>query len=116
MSNEQPQHSPTLAAPRPRRRRWAVVSLVAALLAAGLAWYLVRRSTAPPPPPNPELNASEPAVAKAVQAARARVLKEPRSGEAWGELGKVFLANEMEDASQVCFTQAQRLDPKNPRW
>src|SRR6266487_4564982 len=90
------QHSPPLADARPMRRRWAVVSLLAVLLAAGLAWYLVFLSTAPPPPPNPEVSASEPAVAEVVQAARARVLKEPRSAEAWGELGKVFLANEME--------------------
>ena len=41
---------------------------------------------------------------------------EPRSGPAWGELGEVFYANELEAQSGVCFAQAERFEPNNPRW
>src|ERR1019366_8308866 len=48
--------------------------------------------------------------------ARQKVLKEGHSGRAWGELGKVLRAYDYYDASDVCFTQAQRFDPNEPRW
>ena len=111
------QHSPPLADARPgRRRRWVKAFLIATVLAAGLGWYAIRRSTMPPLPPDPEVSADEPALAAAIREARAGVLKERRSAAAWGELGQVFLANELDDDSRTCFIQAERLDPKNPRW
>jgi tetratricopeptide (TPR) repeat protein len=90
--------------------------LGAALVGAGAAVYFVRFHNPPPEPPDAPNNDNDPAVAVAVRLAREKVQKEPRSGAAWGELGEVFLANELDGEASVCFAQAERFDPKNPRW
>jgi tetratricopeptide (TPR) repeat protein len=67
-------------------------------------------------PPDAPADDNDPGVAVAVRLARERVLKEPRSGAAWGELGEVFIANELEEQAAFCFVQAERFEPNNPRW
>jgi tetratricopeptide (TPR) repeat protein len=83
--------------------------------AATILWFC-RSSTALPTPPAVPVDPTEPDVAAFIEQSRQRVLKEPRSAQAWGTLGQVFLANEMEDESLLCFAEAERLDPSNPRW
>jgi len=80
-----------------------------------VGWF-VHRSSAPPIPPLVPPDQSEPDVSAFIEKSRERVLKEPRSAQAWGALGQAFLANEMEDESRICFVEAERLDPSDPRW
>jgi tetratricopeptide (TPR) repeat protein len=100
---------------RDRRRLPRLAALLAVAVALGAALYL-RLQNAPPAPPEITYTGSEEAVLTALRAARERVLKNPRSARAWGELGEVFLANDMEAESSPCFAQAERLDPANPRY
>jgi tetratricopeptide (TPR) repeat protein len=86
--------------------------LVAGIL-AGLLWYYNRPAKVPP---QVDLSDAETPVKNAIELARKKVLSAPRSGDTWGFYGKVLLANGYEDAATECFTEAQRLDPKNPRW
>jgi tetratricopeptide (TPR) repeat protein len=58
----------------------------------------------------------DPAVLRLVVAARTAVGEAPRSAEAWGRLGKVLLAHGFSDQAMICFDQAERLDPREPRW
>jgi tetratricopeptide (TPR) repeat protein len=90
--------------------------LAGAALATGAWLRWARPRPAPPVPPEVKADALEPAVLTAIGVARERVLKEPASAEAWGDLGKVFLANEMQDEANVCFARAEQLDAHNPRW
>jgi tetratricopeptide (TPR) repeat protein len=83
---------------------------------AGIAVYTFRSRPPLPLPPEIHYEGPEPAVRTLLQAARERVLKDPRSAKAWGELGEKLIANEMDEDSRVCFVQAERLDPTNPRW
>src|SRR5262245_48667477 len=112
----------TRADPRPPgglRRRWVFVlaaGLVTLSAASGIAIWLARSSSAPPTPPIVPVNENEPAVAVVLEDLRERVLKEPRSARAWGSLGQAFFANEMENECLMCFAEAERLDPKEPRW
>lgn len=92
-----------------------LVLLVAAVGAAGVLAYRLSRP-APPAPPDPGADTLEPAVVAAVRAARERVLKEPTSATAWGELGEVFFANDLEDEARACFVEAVRIDPDSARW
>jgi tetratricopeptide (TPR) repeat protein len=69
-----------------------------------------------PDPPDLVFEGTEPALHRAVQRAREAVLKEPRSAHAWGVLGDVFMANELEAEAAACYAQAERLDPSDPRW
>jgi tetratricopeptide (TPR) repeat protein len=104
--------------PRPGRRWLLPLSaLIVAGVAAGAIFYFTRpQPEAPPVPPEPKAEGLEPAVLDAVRAAREQILREPRSADAWGGLGEVFLANELEEEGRVCFAEAERLDRENPRW
>ncbi len=98
------------------RRRSLLLAGVLLLAAAGTAVWFAHRSSAPPTPPPVPPDPAEPNAAAFIEKSRERVLKEPRSAQAWGALGQVFLANEIEEESRVCFTEAERLDPSDPRW
>jgi tetratricopeptide (TPR) repeat protein len=104
--------------PRFRRRRSLLLAAILfGTVAAGAALYFGHFRPAPPPtPPDAEPDENDPAVATAVRIARDRVLKQPTSAQAWGDLGEAFLANELEEKSKVCFARAEHLDPANPRW
>lgn len=106
---------------RPRRgfRRWAVRLAALFLLlvaAAGTVLWFSHRSSAGPIPPVVPANPLEPEVTAFVEKVRREVLRAPRAPQTWGRLGQAFLANDMEDEAQICFAEAERLDPGNPRW
>ncbi|HET6576641.1 MAG TPA: tetratricopeptide repeat protein [Fimbriiglobus sp.] len=84
-----------------------------ALPASG--WYLWRWYTAPVPP-TVALADADPAVARAIEAARQDVKGEPHSAAAWGRLGQLLRAHGYGPDSNTCFAQAERLDPDDPRW
>jgi tetratricopeptide (TPR) repeat protein len=71
----------------------------------------------PPTPPLVDLTAVDPAVRRAVDAARAAVLQNPQSADAWGKFGMILQGHGLSiEAANVCFAQAERLDPREPRW
>jgi tetratricopeptide (TPR) repeat protein len=107
------------AATAPGRRKWWLFGLSALLLLAGAlgSAYLWFRLPPPPDPPEIPLEGMEREVAEVVQLQRQSVAEEPRSGEAWGRLGRALLANDRHPGiALVCFRQAERLEPKEPRW
>jgi tetratricopeptide (TPR) repeat protein len=99
---------------QPLRRR-LLAAAVTAVLAAGaaMAWIAWMR---PPAPPAVVLANADPAVERAVDEARVAVRKSPRSAEAWGHLGMVFLAHVFIDEAEFCLARAARLDPQDSRW
>jgi tetratricopeptide (TPR) repeat protein len=112
---------------RKSRRLWLVSSILlgVAVLAAGLGASIWRRvalakphSSENPLPEPPSLAATDvdPAVMKAVLAARSAVLQSPHSAEAWGKLGMILSAHEFPSEANLCFVQAEQLDPREPRW
>jgi tetratricopeptide (TPR) repeat protein len=104
------------AVPRFRSRKVIVVSLVlAAVLSGGIAVYIWQRAAAIEPPVI-QLAGVDPAVAEAIDAARAAVIRSPRSGKAWGQLGMVLYAHHFLNEAAPCFGQAEKLDPSEPRW
>jgi tetratricopeptide (TPR) repeat protein len=108
--------SPPTAPPVGRARRpWRLAVVAGLALVAGAGWYGWRWYTTPVPPAI-SLDNVEPAVIKAVQAARQQVVEQPRSAEAWGELGMTLEANGFYPQAQVCYAQAEELDPQDRRW
>ena len=72
---------------------------------------------APIEPPLPDNLASfDPGVVERIQAARARVLAEPTSDTRWAELGMVYGADRLKSLAVVCYREAERLAPRQPRW
>jgi tetratricopeptide (TPR) repeat protein len=96
-----------------KRRAWIGVVAVVALVAG--VFFLRPRSTPPVPPdfPTQDLDAE---VRDVLEEARSAVVASPRSAEAWGRLGMLFRAHGMDAASNVCFREAEKLDPKDSRW
>lgn len=100
------------------RRTVLVAALVSLFIAgSGTAYWFFHRFPAAPMPPVVPANPAEPEFTAVAQKLRGEVLREPRSARTWGRLGQALLANDwMESEAQVCFAEAQRLDPKNPHW
>ncbi len=96
---------------------WSLVISVCilAVLAAALAWYTWHRH-AGPRPPEVSLEGIDPALARAIETARRQAAEEPHSSAAWGRLGKILLAATFNEPAAVCFAEAERLDPGDPRW
>ena len=103
---------------RPSRRPLLVVAavlLIGALAAAGYWWWPGQAKL--PAPPVVDDTGVDPAVRRAVEAARQAVLQSPESVAAWGKLGMILQAHGLpQAAAQACFTQAEHLDPRQPRW
>src|SRR5579864_8980321 len=100
------------------RRRIVMVTVAAAVLASG--WVLWKQLHKPVPPTAnpPEIPTSvhDKEIVAALERARNSVISNPNSGLAWGELGLVFLAHRFHRESDICFVEASRFDPTNPRW
>lgn len=66
--------------------------------------------------PLPLLEAVDPDVIAAIQAARAEVEREPLSSESWGRLGNRLYVHDFTDEAARCFAKAEELDPKKYVW
>ena len=77
-------------------------------------WYL--EQTRQHPLPVLHLSGSEPAVAKVIENHLADARENPKSARAWGNLGSVLRAYHFDASAIECLTEAERLNPKNPRW
>jgi tetratricopeptide (TPR) repeat protein len=96
-----------------RRTGFLGLIVVAAL---GLTAYLLWSSMSAPDLPEIPLAGADPKLVEAVEVARREVRNQPRSGEAWGQLGMVLAANGFTESSLPCFEHASRFDPENARW
>src|SRR5437660_10733689 len=98
------------------RNRSVLIVIVLGVVAAGVG---VWRFTQPPatvePPAVPD-TIPDAIVREALTEAREAVLKNPKSADAWGELGLVFRAHLVLPEAKACFIQAARLEPTTARW
>jgi tetratricopeptide (TPR) repeat protein len=99
---------------RPGRRRLVAVSAIVVIALVVSAWWFFLRGQVEPP--RPDLTGVDPAVRDAIEEARAEVRKAPRSADAWGRLGMVLSVHVFGADAVACFAEAEKLDPKNPRW
>ena len=97
-----------------RNIRRLVIGLCLLALAGGGVYYW--RQNAPPEPPIIKRPGSDPAIVKAIEEARTAVQSSPRSGQAWGRLGMVLSIHDILPEADICFAQAERLEPREPRW
>jgi tetratricopeptide (TPR) repeat protein len=67
-------------------------------------------------PPSIELADAIPPTVKAIREASAGVRRSPHTADAWGRLGVVLLAFDYHPEATVCFANAERLAPRDPRW
>jgi cytochrome c-type biogenesis protein CcmH/NrfG len=98
--------------------RRVVLAIVCLGLTAGGMWcYFHFRAPAPVEPPNIKVDSgADSEVITAIARSRHMVLDDPRSGDAWGDLGMVFGAHGYESEADLCFAEAARLAPSDARW
>jgi tetratricopeptide (TPR) repeat protein len=98
------------------RRNWrpVIYSALALTVLAAAAWLTRRMPVKTPPAVS--LEGLEPAIVQVLQQCRRDVLRSPRSGAAWGKLGVALLAYEFKTEARTCLHEAERFDPRNPRW
>ena len=87
--------------------------LMAAVLVGGY-FLSLRQSSAPQP--QVALKNADPEVARVVRAAQDEVSAAPQSATTWGKLGMLLYIHSFPEQAQQCFAQAQKLDPRDPRW
>lgn len=92
-----------------RRLLWL---LPLAVVGAGLWWWL----RPGPPLPAVALEGADPVVARAVRRLFDEVRAQPAAAAVWGRLGMTLMANQFEQEAVGPLTQAEKLNPKDPRW
>jgi tetratricopeptide (TPR) repeat protein len=110
--------------PETRRTSWSrgvlrplcMVLSVLAIFAVGaiVAWQLNRPALEPLPTADTEQ--LEPEVRNLIASASANLAMNSRSAAAWGDLGALYFVHAFEAQSQVCFRNAEALDPQDFRW
>lgn len=98
-----------------RRSLGASLGVVTVGLAV-VCGILLRGGREPEKLPALALDGSSPEVAAALSEARARVVAQPQSAEAWGAFGMLLRAHDFEREANVCLAEAERLDRSNFRW
>ena len=94
-------------------RRWLLVATLLALIGLVVVLPLSRRQPAPPDIPTAGL---DPAVARVINEGLGRVRAEPKSGEAWGQLGATLMHYEFIKESAMAFGQAHLRAPNDAQW
>src|SRR5437870_13762828 len=98
---------PGRAVKRWLRRVLLVVFLLTSLALAGALTWKRWHQESMPAPPEMVLTGLDPALAESIAAARDRVLREPNSAEAWGQLGKLLRTPGLIDEADFCYAQAE---------
>lgn len=95
--------------------RWIAFALIAAVgstLVGLIGWRLLPRE----PIPEVAVGGIEPAVVAAIEQARQALRDNPKSPEAWGQVGLILFANDLYPESLVWLERAERMDPSDVRW
>ena len=95
------------------RQLVGALALVAVALVGGAYLYFIRGKVRPP---EVDLAGIDPAIKKAIEEARSKVIAEPDSAQAWGRLGMVLITHDFRLPAAFCLEQAERLDPAEVRW
>ena len=108
------------AAKRRRRSRRPLLTVTTVLLVAtsvaavSVWWWRPSKAVAPP---TIDLTGVDSAVCQRVDSARRAILQSPDSAAAWGKLGMVLMSHGLSlEAATACLAQAERLEPRQPRW
>jgi cytochrome c-type biogenesis protein CcmH/NrfG len=97
-------------------RRFLVGIVLLVVLAVGASVVLWLRRPVLEPLPSVSAEKMDREIRRIIADASTHVALNVRDASAWGDLGAVFFVHGFETRSQVCFRNAERLDPTNYRW
>lgn len=93
--------------------------MVTRLRALALAALVCCACSGPPTDdgiPGVDPESVEPQVASKIETARERVRREPRSADAWGALGQLLQAHDLQRRAASAYDRAMELAPEDYRW
>jgi tetratricopeptide (TPR) repeat protein len=90
--------------------------VVVGALAAGLAWWAARTTNVLSTVPEIPTAGLDATAVGLIREHADKVRASPRSGRAWGQLAAVLKSFNFREQAAYCLAQAERLDPKEPRW
>ncbi len=112
-----PATAPTAPPVKRRRRPYVLLALtILGLVLAGWGGYSLWLKYTTPEPPVVNRTGLEQEIVDALDAAEKQVREKPRDAGTWAMLGGVLRAHEFDEASNVCFMEAEKLDRGNWRW
>lgn len=95
------------------RSRVLLISAIALIIVAGFFWTLRTGTAKLPEIPTAGLDV---AATNVIQQHVDNVRSAPGSAEAWGKLGAILKSFGFREQAGFCLAEAERLDPKEPRW
>jgi len=98
------------------RNRSTILTIAFALLAVLAGALGQRLSSAKPAVPRVEQRGMDRVVQELFSDVRGRVERQPWDPQSWGQYGMCLLQHERPREALLCFGQARKLDPGNPRW
>lgn len=111
-----PGAAPKAGPPARRRLRVLLIALVVVAGSAGGYWVYEAWPPTLPDVPTPDLAGVDPEVAEAVATARAAVIADQRSVEAWARLAMTLDAHHYPAEAVICYGAASTLDRSSPVW
>ena len=96
--------------------RISAIGCIVFVGAIAFAALKLRPTPVPPPSIPSDADKIDFAIVETINAARASLLTNLKSGEAWGELGMRFMAHEFVDRAAICFEQAAVYSNRDARW
>lgn len=98
-----------------RIKRLVAIGSLVLVGVLGTGWWQIRqfgRVT----PPHIVLSGMHPDVEIELRAAEQAILNEPDSSILWGEYGMSLLAHQRMQEAIICFREASRINPRDPKW
>lgn len=99
-----------------KRKQLLLIVGLFAVAAAGAGVWVVFQTAGECRPPEVPLDGIDSEVAQAVRKAQSEVLKSPKNATVWGELGELLHAHVFHPEALICYAEAERLAPDDPRW
>ncbi len=92
---------------------WRIFAIGLVVAGVGLlAWFFLTPISLPPY----QTEGADPAVMARARASAEQIRARPRSAVAWGEMGMVLLANQLDTEASPFLARAETLDRADPRW
>ena len=93
-----------------------VASLLIGVFVISLSIMLLRRHEAGIEPPAFDTTGLSSRVVNDIEAARRRIAESPQSADAWGKLGMILIARQLEPQAHICLERARELAPGEFLW
>lgn len=99
-----------------RRKMTRIAMVVSLTFAVAIVTWKVAERSGLTTPPGVQVSGIHTDLLDAIDRAKAKLQRMPRSADAWGNYGMLLMQNERPSEALTCFDEAIRYDDANPKW